>query len=91
MKTRAAILFLCVLVLVVAAGCATAWKRSGVSGAQLVTDTSECQAAATGGRLELQETLSGSTTLLLPVSELDQRVFGDCMRQRGYARGFMLD
>ena len=91
MKMRAAVLFLFVLALVVAAGCSTAWERSGVSGPQLVTDTSECRAAATDGRLELQETLSGSTTLLLPVSELDRRAFGDCMRLRGYARGFIFD
>ena len=89
MKTRAAILFLFVLVLVVAAGCATAWKRSGVSGAQLVTDTSECQAAATGGRLELQETLSGSAALLLPASNLDRGAFAACMRERGYEQGYV--
>jgi hypothetical protein len=87
MKMRGAALFLLVLALVVAAGCSTAWKRSGVSGAQLVTDTSECRAAATNGRLELQKTLSGSTTLLLPVSELDHRAFAACMRERGYAWG----
>ena len=87
MKTRIAVLFLFVF----AAGCSAAWERSNVTGTQLVADTDACKVAATGGRLELQETLSGSTTLLLPVSELDQRVFGDCMPQRGYARGFMLD
>jgi len=46
-----------------------------------------CRVAATGGRLELQNTLSGRATLLLPVSELDQRAFADCMRQRGYVEG----
>ena len=87
MKMRVPVLFLVVL----AAGCSAAWERPNVNGAQLVADTDACRVAAAVGRLELQETLSGSTTLLLPVSELDQRVFGDCMRQRGYARGFMLD
>jgi len=29
--------------------------------------------------------------LLLPVSELDQRAFADCMRQRGYVRGVIVD
>src|SRR2546427_8917523 len=62
MKMRAAVLFLFVLALVVAAGCSTAWERSGVSGPQLVTDTSECRAAATDGRLELQETRSEEHT-----------------------------
>src|SRR2546427_10350639 len=80
-----------VLALVVAAGCSTAWKRAGVSGPQLGTDTSECRAAATDGRLELQETLSRSTTLLLPVAELHRRAVGDCWRPGGSARGCIVD
>ena len=91
MKMRATVLFLFVLAFVLAAGCSTAWEKRGVSGPQLVTDTSECRVAATGGLLELQETLSRSTTLLLPVSGLDHRAFADCMRQRGYVRGLIID
>jgi hypothetical protein len=84
MKMRVAVLFLFVL----AAGCSTAWERSNVTGAQLVADTDACKVAATGGRLELQETVSGSTALLLPVSKLDHRAFAACMRERGYEQGF---
>lgn len=87
MKILAAVVFLFVL----AAGCSTAWERPGVSAEQVVADTDACRTAATGGRLELQETLSGRATLLLPVSELDHRAFADCMRQRGYVRGFIVD
>lgn len=89
MKMRATALFLFVLAFVVAAGCSTAWEKRGVGAAQVVADTDECRAAARGGRLELQETLSGRATLLLPVSELDHRAFGDCMRQRGYVKGLI--
>jgi hypothetical protein len=84
MKTRVAGLFLVVF----AAGCSAAWDRSNVTGAQLVADTDACKVAATGGRLELQETLSGSTALLLPVSTLDHHAFAACMRERGYEQGF---
>ena len=85
MTIRTALLFLFVPAL---AGCgSTAFERPGANAAQMVGDTDTCRAAATGGRLELQNTLSGRATLLLPVSELDQRAFADCMRQRGYVEG----
>ena len=85
MTIRAALLFLFVLVL---AGCgSTAFERPGANAAQMVGDTDACRVAATRGRLELQNSLSGSATLLLPVSELDQRAFAACMRQRGYVEG----
>ena len=85
MTIRTALLFLFVLAL---AGCgSTAFERPGANAAQMVGDTDTCRAVATGGRLELQNTLSGKATLLLPVSELDQRAFADCMRQRGYVEG----
>ena len=85
MKTWAMLLFLFMLV----GGCqATAWDRRGVTSAQLVADTSDCREAARGGRLEVQDTISGRSTLLLPVSELDRPAFAACMRQRGYARGY---
>ena len=85
MTIRTALLFLFVLALV---GCgSTAFERPGANAAQMVGDTDTCRVAATGGRLELQNTLSGMATLLLPVSELDQRAFADCMRQRGYVEG----
>jgi hypothetical protein len=85
MTIRAALLFLFVLVL---AGCgSTAFERPGANAAQMVGDTDTCRVAATRGRLELQNTLDGRATLLLPVSELDQRAFADCMRQRGYVEG----
>jgi len=85
MKMRVAVLFLVVL----AAGCSAAWERSKITGPQLVADTDACRAVATGGRLELQETLSGSAALLLPASTLDHRAFADCMRQRGYEQGYV--
>src|SRR5207245_11291624 len=47
-----------------------------------------CKGPATGGRVELQETLSASAALLLAVSELDRRAFAACMRERGYKQGF---
>ena len=85
MTIRAALLFLFVLAV---AGCgSTAFERPGANAAQMVGDTDTCRVAATGGRLELQNTLSGMATLLLPVSELDQRAFAACMRQRGYVEG----
>jgi hypothetical protein len=85
MTIRTALLFLFVLAF---AGCgSTAFERPSANTAQMVGDTDTCRVAATGGRLELQNTLSGKATLLLPVSELDQRAFADCMRQRGYVQG----
>ena len=85
MTIRTALLFFFVLAL---AGCgSTAFDRPGANAAQMVGDTDTCRVAATGGRLELQNTLSGRATLLLPVSELDQRAFADCMSQRGYVEG----
>jgi len=85
MTIRAALLSLFVLAL---AGCgSTAFERPGANAAQMVGDTDACRVAATGGRLELQNSLSGMATLLLPVSELDQRAFAACMRQRGYVEG----
>jgi hypothetical protein len=84
MKMRVALLFLFVL----AAGCSAAWERPNVTEAQLLADTDACKLAATGGRLELQETLSGSAALLLPVSNLDHRAFAACMRERGYEQGY---
>ena len=83
MKARATFLLLSVLV----AGCSTAWQRSNINTAQLVQDTHACREAARGGRLEVQKTVSGTSTLLLPAAEMDDRVFADCMRQRGYQRG----
>ena len=85
MKMRIAVLFLFVF----AAGGSAAWERSNVTGTQLVADTDACKVAATGGRMELQETLSGSAALLLPVSTLDHRAFAACMRERGYEQGFV--
>ena len=65
MTIRAALLFLFVLAV---AGCgSTAFERPGANAAQMVGDTDACRVAATGGRLELQNTLSGMATLLLPV------------------------
>ena len=84
MKMRVPVLFLFVF----AAGCSAAWERPNVNGAQLVADTDACRSAATGGRLELQETLSGSAALLLPASKLDHRAFAACMRERGYEQGY---
>ena len=85
MTIRAALLFLFVLAV---AGCgSTAFERPGANAAQMVGDTDTCRVAATGGRLELQNSLSGRATLLLPGSELDQRAFAACMRQRGYVEG----
>ncbi len=82
----AAVLFLFVLV----AGCgSTAWEQPDVSSIQLVADTDACRAAATGGRLEFQQTISGSATLLLPVSEVDRHAFAECMRHRGYEQRFI--
>ena len=85
MKTRVMLLFL----LIVVAGCqSTVWERRGVPSAQLVADTSGCREAARVGRLEVQDTLSGRITLLLPVSEFDRPAFAACMQQRGYVRGY---
>ena len=85
MKMRVPVLFLVVL----AAGCSAAWERPNVNGAQLVADTDACRVAAAVGRLELQETLSGSTALLLPASKLDRGAFAACMRERGYEQGYV--
>jgi len=82
MKMRAAILMLFVPMV---AGCSTGWERRGVSTPQLVEDTQTCRQLAQAGRLEVQKTASGLSTLLLPVSEMDDRAFAACMRQRGYA------
>src|SRR5437879_4236602 len=84
MKMRVLVLFLVVL----AAGYSAAWERPNVNGAQLVADTDACRSAATGGRLELQETLSGSAALLLPASKLDRGAFAACLRVRGSAQGY---
>ena len=85
MTIRAALLFLFMLAF---AGCGSiAFERPSANAAQMVGDTDACRVAATGGRLELQNTLSGMATLLLPVSELDQRAFAACIRQRGYVEG----
>ena len=84
MKMRIAVLFLFVF----AAGCSAAWERSNVTGTQLVADTDACRVAAAVGRLELQETLSGSAALLLPASKLDRGAFAACMRERGYEQGY---
>jgi hypothetical protein len=73
-----------VLTFVIIAGCSTAWQRPSTNTAKLVDDTHQCRELARGGRLEVQKTLSGLSTLLLPVSEVDDRVFASCMRQRGY-------
>jgi hypothetical protein len=83
MKARTTLLLLSVLLV----GCSTAWQRSGINTAQLVEDTHQCREAARGGRLEVQKSVSGLSTLLLPVSEMDDRIFAACMRQRGYERG----
>ena len=85
MKMRAAVLVLFLL----AAGCSVAWDRSKITGPQLAADLDACRAVATGGRLELQETLSGSTALLLPVATLDHSAFAACMRERGYEQGYV--
>ncbi len=83
MKARAALLLLSVSLV----GCSTGWQRSNINTAQLVQDTHQCREEARGGRLEVQKTVSGMSTLLLPASEMDDRVFASCMRQRGYERG----
>ena len=85
MKMRVLVFFLVVL----AAGCSAAWERPNVNGAQLVADTDACRVSAAVGRLELQETLSGSTALLLPASKLDRGAFAACMRERGYEQGYV--
>ena len=74
-----------VLVLGVLTGCSTAWQRPRTNTAQMVEDTHQCREAARGGRLEVQRTVSGLSTLLLPVSEMDDKAFASCMRQRGYS------
>ena len=81
MKARTTLLLLSVTLVV---GCSTGWQRSNITTAQLVEDTHQCREAARGGRLEVQKTVSGLSTLLLPASEMDDRVFASCMRQRGY-------
>jgi hypothetical protein len=86
MKVRAAILMLFVPM---AAGCSTGWERRGVSTPQLVEDTHTCRQVAQAGRLEVQKTVSGLSTLLLPVSEMDDRAFSACMRQHGYQQGWV--
>jgi len=83
MKARMTLLLLAVTL----AGCSTGWQRSGINTVQLVEDTHQCREAARGGRLEVQKTVSGMSTLLLPVAEMDDRVFAACMRQRGYEKG----
>ena len=83
MKARAIFLLLSALL----AGCSTAWRRPDINTAQLVQDTHRCREAARGGRLEVQKTVSGLSTLLLPVSEMDDRAFASCMRQLGYEPG----
>jgi hypothetical protein len=85
MKIRGTI----VMLLVVMAGCSTGWERRGVSTSQLVEDTHMCRQQAQAGRLEVQKTVSGLSTLLLPVSEIDDRVFAACMHQRGYEKGWV--
>jgi hypothetical protein len=85
MKVRAAILMLFVPMV---AGCSTGWERR-VSTPQLVEDTQTCRQEAQVGRLEVQKTVSGLSTLLLPVSEMDDRAFSACMRQRGYQQGWV--
>jgi hypothetical protein len=85
MKARAAILMLFVPMV---AGCSTGWE-SRVSTPQLVEDTQTCRQVAQAGRLEVQKTVSGLSTLLLPVSEMDDRAFSACMRQRGYQQGWV--
>ena len=83
MKARATFVLLSVLV----AGCSTGWQRSNINTAQLVQDTHQCRETARGGRLEVQKTVSGMSTLLLPAAEMDDRAFAACMRQRGYQQG----
>jgi len=76
-----------VLVSVLVAGCSTGWQRSNINTAQLVQDTHRCREVARGGRLEVQKTVSGMSTLLLPVAEMDDHAFTACMRERGYQPG----
>lgn len=83
MKARATLVLLSALL----AGCSTGWQRSNINTAQLVQDTHACREAARGGRIEVQKTVSGMSTLLLPASEMDDRAFASCMRQRGYREG----
>jgi hypothetical protein len=85
MKIRGTI----VMLFVVMAGCSTGWERRGVSTSQLVEDTQTCRQQAQAGRLEVQKTVSGLSTLLLPVSEMDDQAFAACMRQRGYEKGWV--
>lgn len=86
MNVRAAIVM---LVVPMVAGCSTGWEQRGVSTPQLVEDTQTCRQVAQAGRLEVQKTVSGLSTLLLPVSEMDDGAFGACMRQRGYQKGWV--
>jgi hypothetical protein len=85
MNVRAAVVMLFVPMV---AGCSTGWERR-VSTPQLVEDTQMCRQEAHLGRLEVQKTASGLSTLLLPVSEIDDRAFAACMRQRGYEKGWV--
>jgi hypothetical protein len=84
MNARATIMLLAVAV----AGCSTGWE-SRASTPQLVEDTQTCRQEAHVGRLEVQKTASGLSTLLLPVSEIDDRAFSACMRKRGYEKGWV--
>jgi len=86
MNVRAAIVM---LVVPMVAGCSTGWEQRGVSTPQLVEDTQTCRQVAQASRVEVQKTVSGLSTLLLPVSEMDDRAFADCMRQRGYQKGWV--
>ena len=76
-----------VVVLMLVSGCASdVWRRSGVSGIQVVEDTIACQRHAVLARVEVQETMSGNTKVLLPASSFDRNAFDACMLKLGYAR-----
>ncbi len=57
---------------------------SSATSAELTDDMTACRQVATTSRLETNDWISGSPTLFVPVSEVDHRAFGACMRQRGY-------
>jgi len=78
MKTWAMLLFLLMVV-------AAVNRPRGNGEASLRRSSSRIPATAgkrQGCRLEVQDTISGRSTLLLPVSELDRPAFAACMRQR---------
>jgi hypothetical protein len=87
MKTGFGLLIL--VALTFAAGCApVAWQKSGATRADLIDAMGVCRPAGTAMRLETQDWISGSPTLILPSAEFDHQGFGACMSERGYVAGY---